>query len=251
MNTINRSRSAGTTTSRDTPPAAVPLRPNGHWMPWSAANRPATSCDEQRFLSDLRLLATAQSWSPDHDGGPADQHGRSDTTAVLNALRCSLTVEELFDRAPGLNPVRILRSYLDLDARRQKAISAWNWIVADPSDSALCEWGPDAATLMSPLVSQLRDVARRKPKRYAVTVANLAVRVEEISRCIVELERALDAEPRGSQQGVELGRILYDPAGSALTNQPTHLPARVGTLTPPRVATLLGERQEVTFALAG
>jgi len=127
----------------------------------------------------------------------------------------------------------------------------WDWIVADPSDSALCEWGPDAATLMSPLVGQLLDVAHRNPNRYAVTVATLAVRVEEIGRCIVELERAIDAEPRGSQQGVELGRILYDPAGSALTNQPTHLPARVGTLTSPRVATLLGERQEVTFPLAG
>jgi len=251
MNTIIRSRPAGAATSRDKPPAAVPLRPNGHWMPWSATNRPATSRDEQRFLSDLRLLATAQSWSPDHDDGPGNQHGRSDATAVLNALRCSLTVEDLFDRAPGLNPVRLLRSYLDLDARRLKAIYAWDWIVADPSDSALCEWGPDAATLMSPLVGQLLDVARRKPNRYAVTVADLAVRVEEIGRCIVELERALDAEPRGSQQGVELGRILYDPAGSALTNQPTHLPARVGTLTPPRVATLLGERHEVTFPLAG
>jgi len=251
MNTIIRSRPPDATTFEAKPPAAVPLRPNGHWMPWSAANRPATSRDEQRFLSDLRLLATAQAWSPDHEGGPGDQPGRSDATAMLNALRCGLSADDLFERAPGLNPVRVLRSYLDLDTRRQKAIYAWDWIVGDPSDSSLHEWGPDAATLMSPLVGQLLDTARHKPTRYAATVANLAVRVEEIGRCIVELERAIDAEPRGSQQGVELGRILYDPTGSALTNQPTHLPTRVGTLTPSRVATLLGERLEVTFQLAG
>lgn len=251
MNTTIRSRSAGATTSEARAPGALPLRPNGHWMPWSVANRPATSRDEQRFLSDLRLVATTQSWSPDHQGGPDDQPQRSDTTVVLNALRCGLTVDDLFERAPGLNPVRVLRAYLDLEARREKAVYAWEWIVADPSDSTLHEWGPDAATLMSPLVGQLLDVARRQPTRYAVTVANFAVRIDEIGRCIVELERALDAEPLGSQQGVELGRILYEPAGSALTNQPTHLPARVGTLTPTRVSTLLGERHEVTFPMAG
>ena len=62
---------------------------------------------------------------------------------------------------------------------------------------------------------------------------------------------ALDAERSCSPRSVELGRILYDPSGPALANQPAHLPARIGTLTPSRVATLLGERHEVSFPLAG
>ena len=207
--------------------ADLPSRPNGHWMPWLSANCPATARGEQQFLADLRLLSAAETWSPHHVGGTDDQP------------------------APGLRPVRLLRSYLDLDVRRQKAVHAWDWIVADPSENSLYEWGPDAAALMSPIVGQLLDVARRMANRYESTVVTAAMHIEETGRCVAEVERALDAEPYGSKQAVELGRVLYDPAGSALTNQPTHLPARVGTLTPSRVATLLGDRLEVTFPLAG
>lgn len=251
MNTTLVSRHVGTTPTERRPSPDLPSRPNGHWMPWLSANRPATARGEQQFLADLRLLSAAETWSPDHVGGTDDQPERSDATAVLNALRCGLSVDDLLHRAPGLRPVRLLRSYLDLDARRQKAVHAWDWIVADPSENSLYEWGPDAATLMSPIVGQLLDVARRKANRYESTVATAAMHIEETGRCVAEVERALDAEPYGSKQAVELGRVLYDPAGSALTNQPTHLPARVGTLTPSRVATLLGERLEVTFPLAG
>lgn len=219
-------------------------------MPWPSANRPVTTRGEQQFLADLRLLAAAQTWSSGYVGGADDEPSRSDATAVLNAMRCGLSVDDLLDRAPGLSPARVLRSYLDLDARRQKAVCAWDRIVDDPSESSLHEWGPAAATLMSPIVGQLLDVVRRKANRYAVTVATVAVRVEETARCVAEVERALDAEPYGSHHAVELGRMLYDPAGPSLSNEPTHLPARVGTLPPARVATLLGERLEVTFPLA-
>jgi hypothetical protein len=229
-------------------------RPCGHWMPWRADNRPATARDERRFVAELHVLADRSAGTtnrPADSYGSEDRHPRSDATALLNALRCGLSAAELFEQAPGLDPVDVLAAYLDLETRRATAADAWDQILADPRIEVLAVWGPRAATLMSPLVGQLLEVSRRRPGRYATAVANHGAAVDEVTRCVAEVEAALDAERSGSHRSVELGRILYDPAGAALTNQPAHLPARVGTLTPSRAATLLGERLEVSFPLAG
>jgi hypothetical protein len=227
-------------------------------MPWRASNRPATTRDERRFLADLRALAqrrggpdTAERCATDDAGVHADRQPRSDVTVLLNALRCAMSVQDLFEQAPGLRAGAVLAAYLDLEARRQRAVDAWEQLLADPRPEALEQWGPDAATLMSPAVGQLLEVSRSKPANYAAAVERWGVAVAEVARCVAEVEVALDAERPGSTRSVELGRILYDPAGSGLTGQPAHLPTRIGTLTPSRVATLLGERHEVTFPLAG
>jgi hypothetical protein len=43
------------------------------------------------------------------------------------------------------------------------------------------------------------------------------------------------------ERAVDLGARLYNPYGDAITNRVDHLARRVGTLTPNRVAALLGE----------
>lgn len=200
------------------------------WSPWSDARPVTTSASEARFVTDLARRC---------DERPTP-HTRSDTTAVLNALRSGLTVEELLDRAPGLRPSRLYGAYLALDACRVAAVEAWEAIVADPTIDALDHHGDLASRVVPVLVNRLRAVITIAPALLPRITGQLADDVDRttsaVDRTESELDRCDDADA-----AAEIGRTLYDPTGDCLFARNDHLPARVGALVPRRVAALLDE----------
>jgi uncharacterized protein (DUF433 family) len=210
----------------------LPSAPNdtvNMWLPWRCRNWPSTPAEEHRFVVDLAHRA-----EPD----ATDRHTRSDVTAVLNALRGGLTVDQLVDKVPGLPPHRLLAAYRDLEQRRVTAFDAWYAIVNDRTDDALARNAASAGALVPVLIERLCATAELGPEAYRTTVARLASYVEATHRNVSEIETALALWP---ERAVELGARLYNPYGDALTNRVDHLAQRVGVLTPTRVAALLGE----------
>lgn len=218
--------------------AVAPTAPEIHpaWMPWTGRYWPATAGEEAAFVDRLGELA------PPRQGAAS----RSDVTAVLNALRCGLTVDELLDRARGLEPGRLLDAYRDLEARRAAAEEAWHSIVASPTLETFLRYGAEAGRLLPAAIAGLRSVIRLNPASLSAATDQLAQRVDAARTRVQRLEDALDRLIPPSQRGIVLGRRLYDPTGGGETSHPDYLPTRVGTLVPTRVASLLGERIDIT-----
>lgn len=211
---------------------AAPTNGTPLWLPWRCRNYPATPAEEHRFVVDLATRA---------DAGPADAsraHKRSDVTAVLNALRGGLSAGELLAHLPGLPPAALLAAYRDLEHRRAAADRAWQALVDDGTEVGLRDHGATASALLPVLIDRLWATLTIGPDAYAATVDKLASYVEATDRNVAEVETAIAIWP---ERAVELGARLYNPYGDAITNRVDHLARRVGTLTPNRVAALLGE----------
>lgn len=208
---------------------AAPIGVTNLWLPWRCRNYPVTPTEEHRFVVELARLAEPAATSA---------HTRSDLTAVLNGLRGGLTADELIERVPGLPPHRLLAAYRDLEVRRAAAAAAWDAIAADGSPSALREHAVTASALVPVLIDRLWATLAIGDDAYRTTVSKLAAYVEATERNVAEIEIALGVWP---ERGIELGVRLYNPYGDAVTNRVDHLARRVGTLTPNRVAALLGE----------
>ena len=172
------------------------------------------------------------------DGAAATAHTRSDTTAMLNALRGGLSADELLAHVPGLPAHRLLGAYRDLEHRRSASFDAWNALVAGGTEEALRAHSVAASALVPVLVDRLWATLAVGPEAYATTIDKLSSYVEATARNVAEIETAMGIWP---ERAVDLGARLYNPYGDAITNRVDHLACRVGTLTPNRVAALLGE----------
>lgn len=214
-------------THRRLPAAPAPVA--NLWLPWRCRNYPATPAEEHRFVAELVGLADLEATSA---------HTRSDITAVLNGLRGGLTAHELVEHVPGLPPHRLVAAYRDLEHRRADAAAAWDAIVAAGTPAALREHSVAAALLVPVLIDRLWATLAIGEDAFSTTVAKLGAYVEATARNVTEIETAIAVWP---ERAVELGTRLYHPYGDAITNRVDHLARRVGTLTPNRVAALLGE----------
>lgn len=224
-----------TTTTLDRPlgsPSYAPRVSHSRvaWLPWTDPNPIATTRHERTFAGELAQIA----------GAPADSHARSDTTAVLNALRGGLTVEQLLENAPGLRPTRLHRAYQDLEERRRVAVEAWQQIAAEPTVASLHEHGQHAAKLVPVLVHRLLETADIDEGLLPRVAAHLVSGVDEVQRLVhnteLELDRRLDPV-----DAMAISRTLYDPTSDCIFARVEHLPTRVGSLVPTRVAALLNE----------
>lgn len=206
------------------------------WMPWSGSYRPCTSTEEKVFRISLNALA----------GDDAAEVRRRDVTAVLNGLRCGLTVDGLIERAPGLEPVRLRAAYEHLDALRLRAADAWRDIVADPCAETFDLRAPVAATMLPRLIFILEGFAQTSPFEFGEAVDQLDSAVRAADDTAEAIELSLSDPELEHGQAVAVGKMLYDPDGASIANWPTYCPRRVGTLSPARVASLLGEPVEGT-----
>lgn len=206
------------------------------WMPWIGGTRPNTTTEEAMFVMRLGHFAG-------HDRGA---HERSDVTAVLNAIRCGLLVDELFERAPGLRADRLYGAYHALEVKRRRSERAWSALIDDPTVESVEEFGPEAAKLLPSLVGRLYAVADSAPDELAPVVAEMASSVRSTGACVAAIEHAMQLDGAKGDQRADLQQLLYDPAGDGATSRPDFLSLRVGTLVPARVAALLGEHVDVT-----
>ena len=209
------------------------------WSPWHDAGRPCTAAEERRFVDRLRHLARGADVA-------FDDVRRADVTAMLNALRCGVAADELLERAPGLRPGALVAAHDELDRRRAAAADAWRAIVADGRPEALDAHAERAALLLPRLVTVLDGVRRTEPGRYADVLDELDRSVAVAADAAGSVEERLAATARLAADSRRLGRLLYEARGHGVSGWPTHLAERVTTLSPARVAALLGERVEGT-----
>jgi hypothetical protein len=202
------------------------------WQLWPGRNWPAVAAEEAALIDELRRRGD----------GPA-RFERADATAVLNALRCGLDADDLLERAPGLRPWRLVAAWDHLEAARQRAVAAWEVIAEERSLNAIVDWAAAAAPLLeAPVRSMLQTSGIRGEDVVASRAERAVARVAAVTEQAAELEERLARCEPGDPVGVEIGRMLYDPYRPGVWSDPYFLPPRVGTLTPNRVADLLGER---------
>lgn len=202
------------------------------WHLWPGRNYPALAAEEALLVRDLRAR-----------GGDQSRFDRADVTAMMNALRCGLEADDLLRRAPGVRPGRLVAAYDHLDAARRRAVAAWEVIATEQSLNAIVDWAAAAAPLLeAPVRSMLQTSGIKGEDVVPARAARAVAKVAAVTAQALELEAVLEACEPGEPEAVELGRKLYDPYRPGLWADPYFLPPRVGTLTPHRVADLLGER---------
>jgi len=217
------------------PGPVAPRRPlpAALWQLWPGVNAPATAEQEERFVARLGELAgrdAPEGWT------------RRNATAVLNALRCGVDVDDLLGRAPGLRPHQLLKAYLALEERRRESVAAWAAIVRERTIDAVADHGVLAARLVPVFVARLAAIAAEGDgPRLAQVVAELVNEATVVAEAAESSERRLALETSQSRRE-ELGRRLYDLHVPGLWSNTAFVSPRVGALVPVRVAALLGER---------
>ena len=205
--------------------------PQTSWLPWAGVRRPATTRDEASFVDDLQARAHRP---PSHT-----RPRRTDVTTVLNALRGGLTVDQLFDLAPGADATRLLVAHADLEARRVRSAAAWRHLVAIGTAQALDEFGPAAGLLLPVPVDRIARVACSSAEAIGEVARRLDRAVEHQRYQVMQIERALDADAVHPDDATALGRLLHDGTPDAISGRVDFLPDRVGLLNSTRVAALL------------
>ena len=213
------------------PSVRVPRSLGGSWLPWRDATVVATASTERDFVAALTERAD----------GHVEVHARRDTTAVLNALRGGLTVDELLSRAPGLRPRCLHGAYRALEDQRRRAADAWLAIMDHPTLDVLAAHHVAAARLMPVLVERLLDAAMIDPTILPRLGGHVAAAVQETTRAAERIEQELDA-CRDPERRTTISRTLFDPHADCVYARDDFLPTRVGSLVSTRVAALLGER---------
>jgi hypothetical protein len=205
------------------------------WHLWPARNWPADASEEARFAQDLAARAQGPGRSPD----------RGAVTAVVNALRCGATAGELLGYLPGARPADLLAAYDHVEERRRLAADAWARIAESPRADVLAEHADAAARLLPVPVRALVTAATclADPTAVLEQIADrLRARIQECRDRASDTEAELARHTPPSPAAVETGRTLYDPHRPGLWADGYFLPARVGELTPVRLADVLGER---------
>ena len=205
------------------------------WRVWPGREWPASGDEERAFLADLEHRVQAD--------GSFDQiePRRGDMTALLNALRCGLDAPDLFSRAPGLRPDRLIVAHMELDARRRGAVSAWRAIASTPTSQCLATWGDTAAALVPVVIGRLRDVPDVDAAGLESLVAACAADIDRVGRLAASVERDMSDPGVPPRRRAGLAGLLYGGAGAGLWHHECFLAPRVGSLVPVRVAALLGE----------
>lgn len=210
------------------------------WLPWVNPGPIATARHERTFIAELAGRA----------GAPTPEFTRSDLTAVLNALRGGLTVDALLSNAPGLQLGRLYGAYEEIEDRRRRATIAWDAIVADPTPESLEEHGEQAARLVPVLVQRLLETADIDAALLPRVTASLVAGIGDVRRLIHQSEAELDRRVDDAT-AMAISRTLYDPTSDCVFSRVEHLPERVGSLVPTRVAALLNEHvQGLSFLAA-
>ena len=221
---------------------AEQARRGERWHPWPARGWPCTTAEERRFVD---ALADRAADLPDPAEPPVEEYGRRDVTALLNALRCGLTVESLLRHAPGLSPRRLLAAHRVLEGRRASAEYAWQRIVASPASGTLAAYGPDAAVVLPVVVGRLLDRFVHGDDDLAVTIAADDAEIRRVARIAESVEDWLDDPAATAERKRKVGLLLHHLDEPGIWSHDHYLVARVGALVPVRLAALLGERTAV------
>lgn len=205
------------------------------WHLWPARHWPALPEEEVDFVDTLTQYAAGSCERPER----LRPGLRADVTALINALRTGLSVEALLTFLPGSSPAELLAAYEHLEHRRALSAQAWGAIVADPTPATLRTHSTRAGQLMPTAIRRLhlRIGPSRGPGLHT-SVEEIVAQTNELRAIGLELEGQL--RQRSGRAAVTLGTQLHNPHNPALWGADFFLPERVGTLSPIRIADLLG-----------
>lgn len=207
------------------------------WQVWPGRNWPATARDERAFIESLTDIVGKSK------NTGKKRSDRGDVTAVMNALRCGLAAEELFERAPGLKPARILQAYREVESMLDRSYCSWEAIAAKPTLETIVKHRSAAQLIASVPVSHLLPGAEVTPDRdFAEKLKVVTVKVDAARKKAIFIESALDRAAAPSSEAIKLGAELYNPYDPTVWGGQYFIPVRVGELMPLRLASLLGER---------
>lgn len=205
------------------------------WHVWPGQWWPMLPAQESEFIEDLESLVV---------GKVAARVDRDDVTALLNALRCGTSVAQLQEVAPGMVPARLVAAYRYLERHRAASELAWARIEADPTPATLHEMAPLAGRLLP--VPIHRILSARDHALYERVTEAIAEATSQVHRQRVlakGLEAELEKHTETSLFAVDLGARLYNPMSPGVYGDAFFLPDRVASLSPVRVADLLGEQR--------
>jgi hypothetical protein len=204
------------------------------WHVWPGQHWPFLRDQEVRFIEELAAA-----------GKKSSKYDRDDATALLNALRCGTSFEDLMRFAPGAKPGRMIAVYNLLEKNRALTVEAWLAIEQDPTIVNLRKHSAAASRLL-PLAIH-RSLAASEIMSKDGTTFSLAASSAEIHQITVfahGLESALVNLKPQDPEGVEIGCRLYNPHEPGVYGNPFYLPDRVASLSPVRVREFLGETPE-------
>ncbi|MCU1398095.1 MAG: hypothetical protein JWN62_1204 [Acidimicrobiales bacterium] len=211
------------------------------WSPWGARGLPGTAADEAEFVARAQELA-GRAPEPDR----AISIRRHHITALVTALRCSATADEVLRLAPGIRADMLLAAHHAIESRRIEATAAWERIVGDPSRTSIHIDGALAARIAPVAMSHVHAYLSRNPGDavgLAAAVGRIDGELRTTRRLADSLEARLDSRPLTAAAAAQIGDRLYDAFGQGIWSMSTFMSGRVGTLVPARLSTLLQEDQ--------
>jgi hypothetical protein len=205
------------------------------WQLWPGRNWPLTAEEELVFEAELVELANGRKKR-------RLTVSRGEITALCNAMRCGLTVEELLERAPGLKPAGLLAAYDLLEKLRARSVGAWEQISTQRTLESVVDHGYAARVLVPWGVSVVAaEVADASDEEIGRRVERVMTKVGQVHQQVRDIEAKLALCEAPSAVGIELGRVLYDPYDPGMWDRSEFIPDRVGVLTPRRLARMLDE----------
>ena len=205
------------------------------WQLWPGRNWPLTATEELAFEAALVEAANGRKKR-------RLTVARGDITAICNAMRCGLTVDELMTRAPGIKPTVLLAAYDLLEKLRLRSVNAWDQICEQRTLESVVDHGYAARVLVPWGVGLVAaDVADATDEEISRRVERALIKIAQTHEHAANIEEKIAQCESPSAVGIELGRVLYDPYDPGVWDRADFVPDRVGVLTPRRLARMLDE----------
>lgn len=196
---------------------------------WPGQYWPMSHAQEIAAIAELRTLA-----------GQPGPFERDDVSAMVGILRCGAPWDRVLELAPGLNLPALLGAYDTLAAGLAESRAAWEQFTTEKTATALVHNASLAARLLPVPVHRALFTMEDTPHLLAEEAATLEQRVAECTRAANLIEQELERYRPPSNTGMNIGAKLFSPTNPGVYADPFFLADRVTSLSPVRVAELLG-----------
>jgi hypothetical protein len=205
------------------------------WQIWPGQMWPLTAAQEAAFVADLEARASKTT-----------RHTRDDITALMSLLRCGCPLDAALQFAPGLRASTLLGAYRKIETKRSAAVESWARISENPTLAVWRSEHRSAGRILPVAIERLGSAAEddaSRPGAFAKAVAQVQRRIDDTVATAAAIESRCElVHPTMPQLG-SLASTLFNPIGSCVYADPFYLPDRSASLSPARVADLLGEER--------
>lgn len=208
------------------------------WQFWPGLGWPATASAEIEFLEQLQAVSKL------YPEIKSNSVTRDDITALINALRCNISVATLTNLAPGINPNALLAAHQKIKKLLDKAVIDALGLLNQGIESRPDKISKAAVLIPVPAARVALSISLNSKPHLDSTLAQMRNLIEKTTIHVNHVESWLEQHGDGVKHTKDsLGHLLYKPNGDSLWTSPYFIPTRVGQINPRRLACLLGERK--------